>query len=51
VRTWFNGNANRCVWAVDERSSGFGSKSLKHGDFDNDEFTVASVSWILQHGY
>lgn len=51
VRKWFGEADDRSVWSANETKSGFNSKSLKHGDFDNDPLTVASVGWILQHGY
>lgn len=51
VRDWFRKNGNRTVWSEDLRDKGFGSKSRKHGDFDNDTVTVASVRWILEKGY
>jgi hypothetical protein len=51
VREWFGAAENRSVWSVNENKDGFNSKSLKHGDFDNDALTVGSVGWILQHGY
>jgi hypothetical protein len=51
VRKWLGEGHGRSVWSIDETVNGLGSTSLKHGDFDNDELTVASVCWILQHGY
>lgn len=51
VRAWLDQGNGRRVWSTDETINGLGSKSLKHGDFDNDEVTVASIGWILQHGY
>lgn len=51
VRDWFGKMASRTVWSMDERVSGLGSKAGKHGEFDNEERTIASVQWILQHGF
>lgn len=51
VRDWFGKMANRTVWSMDERVSGLGSKAGKHGEFDNEESTIASVQWILQNGF
>ena len=51
VRDWLAAEPNRSVWSIDARSNGFGSAALKHGDFDDDAATIASVRWILQQGY
>jgi hypothetical protein len=51
VRDWFGKMASRTVWSMDERVSGLGSKAGKHGEFDNEASTIASVQWILQHGF
>jgi hypothetical protein len=51
VRDWFGKLASRTVWSMDERVGGLGSKSCKHGDFDNNAETIASVRWILEHGF
>jgi hypothetical protein len=51
VRKWLGEGRGRSVWSVAQGANGLSSRSLKHGDFDNDEFTVASVCWILQSGY
>jgi hypothetical protein len=51
VRDWFGKMASRTVWSLDERVSGLGSKAGKHGEFDNEEATIASVKWILEHGF
>ena len=51
VRAWLEEGAGRRVWSIDETADGLGSKSLKHGDFDNDEVTVASIGFILKNGF
>ena len=51
MRDWFGKMASRTVWSLDERVSGLGSKAGKHGEFDNEEATIASVKWILEHGF
>ena len=51
VRAWLEEGAGRRVWSIDETANGLGSKSLKHGDFDNDEVTVASIGFILKNGF
>lgn len=51
VRAWLEESAGRHIWSIDETANGLGSKSLKHGDFDNDEVTVASIGFILKNGF
>jgi len=51
VRKWLAMTQSRSIWSEDTRVNGLGSKSHKHGDFDNDQLTVDSVCWILKHGY
>lgn len=51
MRDWLGKMASRTVWSKDERLEGLGSQAIKHGDFDNEEATIASLKWILQQGY
>ena len=45
--------AGKMIWSVTGpgEKDGFLSHSLKHGDFDNDPTTLASVKWILEKGF
>jgi hypothetical protein len=43
--------AKAAVWSVSDSPDGLGSASLSHGDFDNDEATLASLSHIVSRGY
>lgn len=47
------GAGSNSVWSItgDTDSEGLRSKSQKHGDFDNDDDTVASVVRILRKGF
>ncbi len=37
------------VWSESSAGNGLNSMSHKHGDFDNDDETVKSVTWIIEH--
>ncbi len=50
-RRFLAGAAHRAVWSESLEGDGLKSNARKHGDFDNNESTVASVLWVLQHGY
>jgi hypothetical protein len=39
------------VWADSSAGNGLNSLSHKHEDFDNDEDTVKSLAWIIEHGF
>ncbi|MFJ4292809.1 hypothetical protein ACIP1U_23945 [Cupriavidus sp. NPDC089707] len=46
--------ANRpdtAIWSESGIGDGRNSRSRKHGDFDDDPDTVASVAWMIKHGY
>lgn len=44
--------ADGAVWSItDDAGPGKNSTSLKHGDFDNDELTVASVCHLIREGF
>lgn len=51
ARTFLQNNANSLVWSPVRSDPGQGlySTALKHGDFDDDENTLASVRYILSH--
>jgi len=50
-RAWFEKESTRVAWSEDPRAGGFGTKSHKHGDFDDDPTTLASLEYILASGY
>jgi hypothetical protein len=50
-RRFLSGAPDRTVWSESLVGDGLKSSAKKHGDFDNDESTVASVLWVLQHGF
>jgi len=37
------------VWSDSSAGNGLNSLSHKHGDFDNDEATIQSVTWVIGH--
>lgn len=53
VEAFLGGFDQNSVWSVTaaDTASGLGSSSQKHGDFDDDPVTVASLRHILDHGY
>ncbi len=53
VEAFYEPDAKRLVWSVtdDTVPPGQGSKSRKHGDFDNDSTTLAALADILANGY
>lgn len=50
LRKYFD-HPSRTVWSVNAAGVGLGSSSLKHGDFDNDPETLASLAHIIKSGY
>lgn len=50
-RRFLLGAPNRVVWSESLAGDGLKSSARKHGDFDNDESTVASVVWAVEHGF
>jgi hypothetical protein len=51
VRQYLAAMASRGVWSIAAGAPGLGSASVKHGDFDNDAATLASVVSIIKSGY
>jgi hypothetical protein len=49
MRLWFGQVPYRLVWSIDEAIDGRGSASRKHGDFDNEEITLRSLTWMVQN--
>lgn len=43
--------SDQTVWSISDTTDGHRSTSRQHGDFDNDETTLASLRHILQVGY
>ena len=53
VEQFLGGHAEHSVWSLTAAGAlqGNQSRSRKHGDFDNDPTTVASLKHILDHGF
>lgn len=51
VRDFLAGGKQRSIWSITDAGPGLSSASVSHGDFDNDEQTLASLSAILTEGY
>lgn len=51
VRNFMAQGVNRSLWSVNDDGPGLSTQALRHGDFDNDEWTVASVCHLLEHGF
>lgn len=51
ARGYFQGNGQRTVWSVVDDGVGRSSASRRHGDFDNDAVTLASLRHLIQHGF
>ena len=52
LRQFINGNNQNIIWSRNTGSGpGLETGALKHGDFDNDPKTLASIQHILQHGF
>ena len=49
TRQFLDSVPDSTVWSESSAGSGLNSMSHKHGDFDNDEETVKSVTWIIEH--
>lgn len=49
VRKFLKDNPGAEVWSDSLEGNGRNSLSHKHGDFDNDNDTVKSVTWIIEH--
>lgn len=49
LRTWLTQSEDRLVWSKTDDGKGRCSQARKHGDFDNDEQTLASLVWIVTH--
>ena len=43
--------ASRSIWSVAEGAGGLSTASAKHGDFDNDVATLASLQHIIKSGW
>ena|SRR6218665_418810 len=41
--------ADKHVWSVADEENGKGSHAMKHGDFDNDDFTLNSLGYIISN--
>jgi len=51
VKAFFNDGAHRMVWSQTlDGADGLNSDAARHGDFDNDEATLKSVSAIIKNG-
>lgn len=51
VRDFFAKGKQRSVWSIADAGPGVSSAAVSHGDFDDDEQTLASLSAILAEGY
>lgn len=52
VKNYINTVPNSMVWSVTSSAgAGLNSASKSHGEFDNEQATLASVSHIIAHGY
>ena len=51
MRIWLNQRNNRSVWSISALGDGLNSTSRKHGDFDNDVATLASLAHVIEHGF
>lgn len=51
LRKYFDHHPARVVWSDVTGEAGFGSTSVKHGDFDNDEATLLSIEHLIKYGY
>ena len=51
AREFFAAGKQRSVWSVSDGGPGLGSASVSHGDFDDDEQTLTSLSSILTAGF
>lgn len=51
IKDFFSNCASRVVWSQTiDRASGLNSDAARHGDFDNDDATLKSVSAIVKNG-
>jgi hypothetical protein len=51
VREYLANGINRAIWSVSKNGPGMNSASVSHGDFDDDETTLESLSSIIKEGY
>lgn len=51
VREYLAGGKQRSVWSIADGGPGTSSASVSHGDFDDDQKTLDSLSSILTEGY
>lgn len=51
MRAFFQADALRTVWSNVDHGNGRSSNSTKHGDFDNDDLTMASLRYLLAKGF
>jgi len=51
VIDYLDADRNRSVWSSSDRGPGLSSRSIRHGDFDNDPATLSSLQTILQRGF
>jgi len=47
----FGANTDAWIWSQSDTADGMRSKSIRHGDFDNDDTTLQSVGHIIAHGF
>ena len=50
-RSFYRDFPESLVWAPDSSGDGNKTAAAKHGDFDNDAATLASLQWLLKHGF
>lgn len=48
-RGWLNHSAERTAWSIADHGDGRRTQSRKHGNFDNDPSTLASLKWIVSN--
>ncbi len=51
VRKFMAAVPHATVWSDSSVGNGLNSLSHKHGDFDNEEETIKSLAWIIEHGF
>ena len=51
VRRYLQSQEGRTIWSLSEIGPGRLSNAARHGDFDNDQTTLASLAYIISHGF
>lgn len=51
VHDFFQTHPNAAVWSPADLGDGMRSQAKRHGDFDDEEQTVGSLAWIVEHGF